>query len=67
MVTNSASGFMGIGGKYFTDRFGQHHIGEHQFDFKDNKLNGRGIRIYPDGDIRIGYFDKGLAAPGSFI
>ncbi len=51
MVTNSASGFMGIGGKYFTDRFGQHHIGEHQFDLKVNKLNGRGIRIYPDGDI----------------
>ena len=64
MITEIGNGFMGITGKYTVDRFKQNYIGEHELGVKDNKLNGRGIRIYPDGDIRIGYFNKGLAAPG---
>jgi len=39
-------------------------IGEHN---SDNKLHGKSIRIYLNGEIRIGYWDKGLEAPGNYI
>ncbi len=44
--------------------FGNFHFGETN---KDNKLHGRGIRIWYEGNIYIGYFNNGYYAPGKFI
>ncbi len=32
-----------------------------------NKLHGRGIKIWPDGDIIIQYWNNGATAPGNYI
>jgi len=34
---------------------------------KDNLRHGRGISIYPSGEIRIGYFDNHGGAPGNYL
>ncbi len=49
--------------RFTTDSFG-FYIGEHN---SDNYLQGRGIYIYSDGGIGIGYRNKGWVAPGNFI
>ena len=54
-VTNKASGFMSISGKY-TKTEEESSFGERN---EDNKLHGRGIYIGPDEDINIGYFKNG--------
>jgi hypothetical protein len=43
---------------------GDDFIGEFN---SDNKLHGRGIRIYRDGYIGIQYWNNGSLAPGNYI
>ena len=50
--------------KITTDSYGRKFIGEHN---SDNKINGRGIFIRPDGTIFVRYFNDGAAAPGNEI
>ena len=50
--------------KYFKHWYGDHNIGEMN---SENKLRGRGVRIYPGGDISIQYWNNGDDAPGNYI
>ena len=50
--------------KFFTDPDDRKRIGEHN---SDNRLHGRGIKIFPDGGISIGYRNDGWEVPGNFI
>ncbi len=50
--------------EYFKDRNGTDCIGERN---SENKLHGRGIKIYSFGRIHIGYWNNGEHAPGNFI
>jgi hypothetical protein len=34
---------------------------------EDNKLHGRSIHIWDDGDIRIGYYEDGNLSTGNYI
>ncbi len=47
------------------------HYSEVRFEFGEmnanNNLHGRGICIYPDGYIHIGYWNNGDLAPGKYI
>ncbi len=52
---------MSISGKY-TIRPNVLSFGEHN---EANKVHGRGIRIFSDGTIRIGYYNNGERAPGT--
>ncbi len=44
--------------------YGPHRIGEHN---SNNNLHGRGIFIWSNGNIQIGYFHNDRDAPGNFI
>ncbi len=50
--------------KYFKDQYDNDCIGEMN---ANNKLHGRGIRIWGDGGIHIGYWNDGDRAPGNYI
>ena len=54
-VPNQETGFMGISGKY-TENYRCQNFGEHN---ENDKLHGKGIRIFPDGYIYIGYYNDG--------
>ena len=47
-----------------TDSVGNKYYGEIN---ADGNRHGRGIFIYPDGDIYIEYFDTGATSPGKSI
>jgi len=64
--STSLLGLLGLGNSKlkFTEKYGSKFIGELN---SKNKLQGKGIAIYPSGFIEIGYFEKGYLAPGNYL
>ena len=74
---HAASDFFGQNSKFIIDEYGNCTFGEHSYCEEKlffisskarsyrNKLDGRGLEIYSDGSIKIGFFKNGSYAPGN--